>query len=118
VSNTASEPEPVGPVDDSADDSWMSRHPVVTYTLGRVVLFAVPFAILYFLADFFTALLVAFLLSAVASIFLLRSQREALSASIAGRAERANAKMAERAAAEDSWDDSQRAAETSGGDVD
>ncbi len=118
MSDTA--PDPV-PADESAlpaSSAWASRHPVAAYSLGRLVLFAVPFAILYFFFDFFAALLVAFLLSAFASIFLLRSQREAMSGSIASRAERANAKMAERAAAEDSWDDSQRAADASGGDVD
>ncbi len=118
MSDTAPEPDPVEQIDGSTDDSWTSRHPMATYTLGRLVLFAVPFAILYFLADFFTALLVAFLLSAVASIFLLRGQRGALSASIASRAERANAKMAERSAAEDAWDDEERSAGASGGDVD
>jgi len=92
----------------AAADSWTSRHPVVTYSLGRLVLFIVPFAVLYFVADFLTAVLVAFLISAIASIFLLRKQREALSGSIATRADRANQKMAERAAAEDEWDDAQR----------
>ncbi len=89
-------------------DPWTARHPVATYSLGRVVLFVVPFAVLYFLADILTAVLVAFLISAVASIFLLRKQRAALSTSIATRAERANQKMAARAAAEDDWDDAQR----------
>ena len=59
-------------------------------------------------SDFLTAVLVAFLISAIASIFLLRNQRAALSTSIATRAERANQKMAERAAVEDDWDDVQR----------
>jgi membrane protein implicated in regulation of membrane protease activity len=81
---------------------------VATYSLARLVLFIVPFALLYFVADFLTAVLVAFLISAIASIFLLRKQREALSGSIATRADRANQKMAERAAAEDDWDDAQR----------
>ncbi|MCZ3388153.1 MAG: DUF4229 domain-containing protein [Actinomycetia bacterium] len=98
-------PEPATPI---VDDSWTSRHPVATYSLARLVLFIVPFAVLYFVADFLTAVLVAFLISAIASIFLLRKQREALSASVATRADRANQKMAERAAAEDDWDDAQR----------
>lgn len=103
--------EPAAPV----GDSWASRHPMAVYSLGRLVLFAVPFAILYFVADFFTALLVAFLVSAVASIFLLRNQREAMSASIATRAARANAKMAQRSAVEDSWDDAGREPDSSDG---
>jgi uncharacterized membrane protein len=92
----------------TAGDSWTARHPVVTYTLARVVLFVVPFAVFYFLADLLSAVLLAFVVSAIASIFLLRNQRAALSTSIATRAERANQKMAERAAAEDDWDDVQR----------
>jgi len=118
VSDTA--PEPV-PADESAtpfEESWVSRHPMAAYSLGRLVLFAVPFAILYFFADFFTALLVAFLVSAVASIFLLRKQREAMSASIATRAARANAKMAERSAVEDSWDEAEREPDPSDGRAD
>ncbi|MCZ3385700.1 MAG: DUF4229 domain-containing protein [Actinomycetia bacterium] len=100
-------PAPDGPPSTVAD-SWMSRHPAAIYSLARVVLFVVPFAGLYFVADFFTALLIAFLFSAIASIFLLRRQREALSVSIATRAERATQKMADRAAVEDEWDDAQR----------
>ena len=38
----------------------------------------------------------------------LRKQRDAMSASIATRAERANQKMADRSAVEDEWDDAQR----------
>lgn len=106
-------PEPATP---SASESWMSRHPVLTYSLGRLVLFTVPFALLYFVADFLTAVLVAFLISAIASIFLLRKQREALSTSVATRADRANQKMAERAAAEDDWDDAQRGEDAQRGD--
>ena len=118
MSDTA--PDPV-PTDESAapvGGAWVSRHPVAAYSLGRLVLFAVPFAILYFFADFFAALLMAFLLSAFASIFLLRKQREAMSASIATRAARANAKMAERSAVEDSWDEVERAPESSDGRAD
>ena len=113
MSDTSPEPptEPTAP----NGDSWVSQHPMAAYTLGRLVLFVVPFAILYFVADFFTALLVAFLISAVASIFLLRKQRDAMSASIATRAQRANAKMAERSAVEDSWDEAERADDPSGG---
>lgn len=108
MNEAASDPQPPASDDGMVGGSWMSRHPVVTYTLARVVLFVVPFAALYFVADFFTALLIAFLFSAIASIFLLRKQREALSVSIATRAERANRKMAERSAVEDEWDDAQR----------
>ena len=115
MSDTAPEPERTDETAEPADDSWMSRHPMAAYSLGRFVLFAVPFALLYFVADFFTALLIAFLVSAVASIFLLRKQREAMSVSIATRAARANEKMAERSAVEDAWDDAERKGDASDG---
>lgn len=115
MSDTAPEPEPTHEPVPPVDDSWSSRHPVAAYSLGRLVLFAVPFAVLYFVADFFTALLIAFLVSAVASIFLLRKQREAMSLSIATRAARANEKMAERSAVEDAWDDAERQGDASDG---
>ncbi len=109
-------PEPQSPLDGpgaesvggAGDRSWASRHPVATYTTARLLLFVVPFGLLLFVADFFTALLIAFLFSAIVSIFALRKQREAMSASIASRAERANQKMAERSAVEDEWDDARR----------
>lgn len=115
MSDTAPEPEPVDEPSAAGGTSWASQHPMAVYSLGRVVLFVVPFALLYFVADFFTALLIAFLLSAVASIFLLRKQREAMSASIATRAARANEKMAERSAVEDSWDEAEREGHSSDG---
>jgi membrane protein implicated in regulation of membrane protease activity len=94
--------------DFGAADTWTARHPAATYTLARLVLFVIPFALLLLVSEFFTALLVAFLFSAIVSIFLLRKQREALARSVATRAQRANEKMAERAAAEDAWDDANR----------
>jgi uncharacterized membrane protein len=102
------DPPPAGAAGLSADGSWASRHPVAAYTTARLLLFVVPFGLLLFVADFFTALLLAFLFSAIVSIFALRKQRDAMSASIATRAERANQKMAERSAVEDEWDDAQR----------
>lgn len=108
MSETSPDPAPTPVPAQEVDDSWTSRHPMATYSLARVVLFIVPFVALYFVADLLTATLVAFVVSAIASIFLLRKQREALSASIATRADRANQKMAERAAAEDNWDEAQR----------
>jgi hypothetical protein len=109
-------PDPQAPIDPPAsqssgptgDGSWASRHPVAAYTTARLLLFLVPFGLLLFVADFFTAMLIAFLFSAVVSIFALRKQRDAMSASIATRAERANQKMAERSAVEDEWDDARR----------
>jgi uncharacterized membrane protein len=72
-----------------------------------VVLFAL-FALV--IGNAFVAVMTAAIVSSIASIFVLRKQRDALSAAIASRAERANERMAERAASEDTWDDSQRGA--------
>lgn len=72
-------------------------------------MFAVVFALFaVVIGNTFVALMTAAIVSSIASIFLLRKQRDALSAAIASRAERANSRMAERAASEDNWDDSRR----------
>lgn len=106
-------PDPQSPLNPQAPQpidagSWVSRHPMATYTTARLLLFVVPFGLLLLVADFFTAMLIAFLFSAIVSIFALRRQRDAMSAAIATRAERANQKMAERSAVEDEWDDARR----------
>ena len=85
--------------------------PVLTYSALRVLLFVVPFGILLAVdVPLLWALLVAFLLSAIVSLFALSGQRDAMSASVMRRSERVKATMAEREAAEDAWDDEQRAA--------
>ena len=87
----------------------MNRHPLLTYTALRVVLFAVPFAVLWAIGlDIVWALLIAAIGSSIASIFLLTNSRDALSASLATRADRAKARMEERTRSEDEWDDAQR----------
>ena len=92
--------------------------PVLTYSVLRVMLFVVPFSILG-IADvpFLWALLIAFLLSAVVSLFALSGQRDAMSAAVMRRSERVKATMAEREAAEDAWDDEQRAAAETAADT-
>jgi len=86
------------------------RHPMLTYTLLRVLVFAVPFAVLVLLrVPFIWALVAAGFASGIVSIFLLSRQRDAVSAAITTRSERATARLAERTAAEDAWDDAQRA---------
>ncbi len=86
------------------------RHPMLTYTLLRFLLFVVPFLLLTVVgADVLVALVVAAFISAIVSVFLLSRQRDAVSTAITTRTERAKAKAAERAAAEDAWDDAQRA---------
>ena len=93
----------------NAPASWAARHPALTYTLARFALFALLFVILMVvIQNLFVALITAAIVSSVVSVFALRKQRDALSASIATRAERANQKMAERSASEDSWDEAQR----------
>ena len=96
---------------DAGEDtrSWTARHPALTYTLARFTIFLALVAIGLVIVDsLFVVLISAAILSSIISIFALRKQRDALSASIATRAERANRRMAERAASEDSWDDEQR----------
>ena len=96
---------------DAADmqQSWTARHPGATYTLARLAIFLVLLALLVVLTrNAFIAVVTAAILSSIISIFALRKQRDALSASIASRAQRANDRMAERAASEDSWDDARR----------
>ena len=96
---------------DAADpqQSWTARHPGATYTLARLAIFLVLLAVLVALTrNAFVAVVTAAILSSIISIFALRKQRDALSASIASRAQRANDRMAERAASEDSWDDARR----------
>ena len=93
----------------AGEQSWTARHPGATYTLARLAIFLVLLAVLAVLIrNAFVAVFTAAILSAIISIFALRKQRDALSASIASRAQRANDRMAERAASEDSWDDVQR----------
>ncbi len=90
------------------DSPWWLRHPTLTYSVARLLLFLVPFLLLLLVVDVLWALVVAFLVSAVASIFVLSRLRDAMSVSITTRADRAQQKMAERAASEDAWDDAQR----------
>jgi len=83
---------------------------MLTYTLLRFLLFVVPFLLLTAVgADLLVALVVAGFFSAIVSVFLLSRQRDAVSTALITRTERAKAKAAERAAAEDAWDDAQRA---------
>ncbi len=104
-SGTGAAPE-AGP---DAPQSWTARHPGATYTLARLTIFLVLLAVLaVVIRNAFVAVVTAAILSSIISIFALRKQRDALSASIASRAQRANDKMAERAASEDSWDNARR----------
>ncbi len=98
---------------------WTARHPALTYTVARFILFALLFALLMVvIQNLFVSLITAAIVSSVISVFALRKQRDALSASIATRAERASQKMAERAASEDTWDETQRAASEGDSDSD
>jgi uncharacterized membrane protein len=89
--------------------SWWDRHPAIAYTGARLLLFAVPFVLLALIVPVVWALLIAFVFSAIVSVFVLSRMRDAWSASLASRADRTRARMAERAAAEDAWDEEQRA---------
>ncbi|WP_210503542.1 DUF4229 domain-containing protein [Nocardioides xinjiangensis] len=82
----------------------------VVYTLMRVVLFVAAFAvvvgIMALLLDgrynLFWSVILAFLISGVASYFLLDRQREAFARRVEARAARASAAFEERKAREDS----------------
>jgi hypothetical protein len=81
------------------------------YTVARLGIFVLVFLLcVVLIRDIFVSLVTALSASAVISLVVLRKQRDALAASIATRAERANQRMAERAASEDQWDDDRRAA--------
>ena len=90
------------------DDAWWRRHPSVTYTGARLLLFLIPFVLLLPFLEPLVALVVAFVVSALVSIFVLSGLRDAMSVNLTTRADRANQKMAERAASEDAWDEAQR----------
>jgi hypothetical protein len=97
------------PNTEGGQQSWTARHPGATYTLARLAIFLVLLAVLAVLIrNAFVAVVTAAILSSIISLFALRRQRDALSASIASRAQRANDRMAERAASEDTWDNAQR----------
>lgn len=86
------------------------RHPLLTYTLLRTLVFAVPFVLLLLVGVHpLWALVAAAFASGIVSVFLLSRQRDAVSSALTERSDRARRTMAERAAAEDSWDDAQRA---------
>jgi hypothetical protein len=64
----------------------------IKYTAGRIGLFAAFFAALWFVdLDIFLKLIVALLLSAVASFFLLGRARDSMAADLADRADRRKA---------------------------
>jgi len=85
------------------------RHPVVSYSVARIALFLLVFGVAVLAgANTFWSLVIGIVVSMVASYFLLSGQRDAISASVVARSERARHRMAERTAAEDAWDDAQR----------
>jgi hypothetical protein len=98
------------------DQAWWMRHPTLAYSIARLALFLLPFLILVIFLDPMLALVIAFVVSAVASIFVLSRMRDAMSVSITTRAERAQQKMAERAASEDAWDEARRTDGSAGDD--
>jgi uncharacterized membrane protein len=94
----------------NAISTLSSRYPVLSYSLARIVLFLVAFGLALAVGlNMFWALVLGLVVSMVASFFLLSKQRDAISANVVDRTARAKARMAERTAAEDAWDDAQRA---------
>jgi hypothetical protein len=87
-----------------------NRHPVLSYSLARIALFLVVFGLAVLVGmNTVWALVFGLVGSMVASFFLLSKQRDAISANVVERSARARTRMAERTAAEDAWDDAQRA---------
>jgi Protein of unknown function (DUF4229) len=85
------------------------------YTLLRVLLFLAVAALLWIVGmRGVWLLLFAILGSGIISIFALSRSRDAASAALANRVATVRARMAERTAAEDAWDDEQRARGGSG----
>ena len=82
---------------------------LVRYTSLRFLVFAVVAALLWIfgLRDFWL-LLVAVLLSGFVSLFVLNRSRDELSSAYVQRREKIKQRMAERAAAEDAWNDELR----------
>lgn len=84
---------------------------LVRYTALRFLVFAVVAALLWIfgLRDFWL-LLVAILLSGFVSLFVLNRSRDELSSAYLERREKIKKRTAERAAAEDAWNDRVRGA--------
>ncbi len=66
-------------------------HPVLVYTLSRIGLFGIAFLVLWLLGvpNLLVLLVAAFAISGIASYVLLSKQRDAMSARISGRIDRA-----------------------------
>jgi Protein of unknown function (DUF4229) len=92
----------------------------VRYTLLRVLLFLVVAALLWIMGlRGLWLVMFAILISGMISIFALSKSRDAASVSLSNRLSTIKRRMDERAAAEDAWDERQRAAHDdakSGGD--
>lgn len=88
---------------------------ILRYTALRVLVFLVVAALLWLVGlRGFWLLLVAVFASGVISLFVLRGSREAVSSSLDWRMSTIKQRMAERAAAEDAWDEARRQQEGSG----
>jgi hypothetical protein len=80
----------------------MNRHPVLAYTVARLLLFLAVLGVLYLLgARSLLLLALALLLSGLFSFWLLAGPRQAMSAFLADRMHRVNERIDEAAAAED-----------------
>jgi Protein of unknown function (DUF4229) len=92
---------------------------MLVYTSARLALFVLVAAVLALLGMRGVLLLVvAVLVSGLASFVLLARQRDAMSAAVVERGGRLRQRMRERTEAEDAADDAQRAAEGTGQEPD
>lgn len=80
------------------------------YTALRLLVFAVVVALLWIVTDLrgLMLILIALLVSGVASMFILNRSRKALSAAIVNRQDKIKQRLAERSSAEDAWNDQVR----------
>lgn len=87
-------------------DPVRSRHPVLTYTVLRLLVFATALGVLYLLGARGVLLLgLALLVSGLSSLWLLSAQRDAMSAALHGRAQGFRGRLDAGAASEDVDDD-------------
>jgi hypothetical protein len=84
--------------------SFLARHPGLAYTLARFALFAGVLAVLTLLgARGIALLLLAIIISALLSLWLLAGMRDAMAAALAGRMQRIRTDLDDGAGSEDAY---------------
>ena len=109
--DTASEaPEPTADVPDADRETFMAKHPFLVYSALRLVVLLAVGGVLYLLgARGLVLILLAFLLSAVASYVVVSSQRDAVGSHMGGFFGRMNERIEESKRSEDEFIDHEAA---------